>query len=54
MTTIISTSIHVRIPSALHSAAQRAAKSDDRTLSYVVRKALETYLEDNGHSIDQP
>lgn len=47
------TSIHVRIPSAVHSAAQRAAKKDDRTLSYIVRKALETYLEANGHSIDQ-
>jgi predicted HicB family RNase H-like nuclease len=37
--------IHVRIPKALHSAAQLKAKEDDRTFSYIVRKALQAYLD---------
>ena len=48
------TPIHVRLPTKLYTAAQQAAADDDRTLSYVVRKALETYLQDLGYSIDKP
>jgi len=47
--------IHVRIPKALHSAAQLKAAQDDRTISYIVRKALQTYLDpDNYPGDSQP
>lgn len=38
--------IHVRIPRALHSAAQLKATEDDQTISYIVRQALQAYLLD--------
>ena len=38
--------IHVRIPKALHSAAKLKAAQDDRTISYIVRQALQAYLLD--------
>jgi len=41
--------IHVRVPKTLVTAAKLAAEEDDRTFSYIVRKALETYLKDSGH-----
>ena len=47
------TSIHVRIPSALKELAQKAADDDRRTFSDIVRFSLEQYLQDHGYSIDQ-
>ena len=38
--------IHVRLPETLYSAAKLKAKEDDRTISYVVRQALQAYLLD--------
>jgi len=55
MTTINSVPIHVRLPETLYSAAKLKAKEDDRTISYIVRKALQAYLldADNYHGDSQ-
>ena len=47
--------IHVRIPKALHSAAKLKAKEDDRTFSYIVRQALQAYVDsDNDPGDSKP
>ena len=46
MTTTNSVPIHVRLPETLYSAAKFKAEQDDRTISYIVRQALQAYLLD--------
>lgn len=46
MTTTNSVPIHVRLPETLYSAAKLKAEQDDRTISYIVRQALQVYLLD--------
>ena len=47
--------IHVRLPETLYSAAKLKAAQDDRTISYVVRQALQAYLDpDNYPGDSQP
>ena len=46
MTNINSVPIHVRLPETLYSAAKLKATEDDRTISYIVRQALQAYLLD--------
>lgn len=41
--------VHARIPPELLKAAQTYAKEDDRTLSFVFRKALDSFLRDRGY-----
>ena len=41
--------VHARIPPDLLKAAQTYAQEDDRTISFVFRKALETFLRDRGY-----
>lgn len=41
--------IHIRIPADLHGQAKLAAKDDDRSVNYIIRKALEEYLLDRGY-----
>jgi len=55
MTTTNSVPIHVRLPETLYSAAKLKAKEDDRTISYIVRQALQAYLDpDNYPGDSQP
>lgn len=46
MTTTNTVPIHVRLPETLYSAAKLKAEQDDRTISYIVRQALQVYLLD--------
>ena len=42
--------VHFRSTQDLVDAAKSAAKEQDRTLSYIIRQALKTYLQDNGYN----
>ena len=41
--------IHARVPQDLAAAAKLCATDDDRSVSYVIRKALEEYLQKKGY-----
>ena len=43
--------VHARIPPDLLKAAQTYAKEDDRTLSWIIRKALEEFLQKKGYPV---
>ena len=45
--------IHVRIPNDLATATKIYAEDQDRTLSYVVRQALQQYLAKHGNRADR-
>lgn len=47
-----SVAIHARVPETISNAVKQAAADDDRTFSYIVRQALETYLKNSGHLTD--
>ena len=44
--------IHCRVTQALSSSLQDCANKDDRSLSYVIRQALNEYLQARGYSPD--
>jgi hypothetical protein len=44
--------IHCRVTQALSASLQDCANKDDRSLSYVIRKALNEYLQARGYSPD--
>lgn len=44
--------IHCRVSQTLSSCLQDCAAKDDRSVSYVIRKALEDYLQTRGYSLD--
>jgi len=46
--------IHLRLPTQLHEQAKQAAKDDERSVNFIIRKALESYLRDCGYSPDKP
>ena len=41
--------VHLRLPAALHKAAQRAAEENDRSFSSLTRVALTEYLASRGY-----
>ena len=41
--------VHARLAPELLEAAKAYAKEDDRTLSFVFRKALDSFLRDRGY-----
>ena len=43
------TYIHCRVTQAIATGLQQAAAEDDRTLSYIMRKAFEEYLQARGY-----
>ena len=52
MTQPTHTYIHCRVPQAIATGLQQAAAEDDRTLSYIMRKAFEEYLQAHGYAAD--
>ena len=46
-----STYLHARVPQDLATAAKLYAEEDDRTLSWIIRKALEEFLQKKGYSV---
>jgi len=42
--------VHIRLPADLHRQAKQAAQDDDRSVNYIVVKALRLYLSDLGYS----
>ena len=44
------TYIHARVTQATATAIKQAAADDDRSDSYIIRKALEEYLQSRGYS----
>lgn len=46
------TYIHARVSQTIATSLQQAANDDDRSVSYVIRKALNEYLQSRGYSGD--
>ena len=42
--------IHCRVTQAIATGLQQAATDDDRSLSYIMRKAFEEYLQAHGYA----
>lgn len=41
--------IHCQVPSALKRELSRAARERDQSITVIVRRALESWLKNNGH-----
>ena len=49
MTKTTNTYIHARVSATTAAAIKQAAVDDDRNNSYIIRKALEEYLQSRGY-----